>query len=327
MESSSPPTSHSQQHYGKKAVTPKSLPVESEDRKRNINQNASDATGKDMHPSSSPNSENITIHTKSQDESIEALETARIPATYTTTQKDMQLEAIDTLRLSAQAKDEITQDTPTVILKANQQSGISRGKAILLISLLLIVVLSAFNASYAHFIGPQGWAFVIGGPASTGNESPLALINKELHHNLTPGATAQATPQMTPQQYINLIVQNMSLDQKLGQMMIVQFVGPTYSLDISTMISQYHVGAVLLFTANNNITDKVQLKGLIQQMQSNTAVPMIVAIDQEGGTVDRLQALDGPRSSAADIGATNNPEKAKRRGFRTPGTLHHMVST
>ncbi len=108
----------------------------------------------------------------------------------------------------------------------------------------------------------------------------------------------------------------MTLDQKLGQMMIVQFVGPTYSLDISTMISQYHVGAVLLFTANNNITDKVQLNGLIQQMQSNSTIPMAVAIDQEGGTVDRLQALDGPRSSAADIGATNDPEKAKAAGIQ-----------
>jgi beta-N-acetylhexosaminidase len=180
----------------------------------------------------------------------------------------------------------------------------------------LIVVLNALYLSYAHFIGPQGWAFVIGGPATTGNDNPLAIINKELHHGLTPGATAQATPQMTPQQYINLIVQHMTLDEKLGQMIIVQFVGPTYSLDISTMISQYHVGAALLFTANDNIYNKAQLKGLIQQMQSNTAIPMIVAIDQEGGTVDRLMALDGPRSAAATIGATNDPEKAKAAGIQ-----------
>jgi beta-N-acetylhexosaminidase len=313
MDSTSPPTSHSQQN-GKKEVNPKIHPIESSE--SNKEQNASDATGIDMQLSSSRNSENRTNHTQSQNESIEALETARIPTTYTSTQEDMQPETIDTLRLSAQAKDEITHDTPTAILKTNQQPGISRGKAILSISLLLIIVLSAFNASYAHFIGPQGWAFVIGGPAATGNDNPLAFIKKELHHNLTPGATAQATPEMTPQQYINLIVQNMSLDQKLGQMMIVQFVGPTYSLDISTMISQYHVGAVLLFTANNNITDKVQLKGLIKQMQSNTAIPLIESIDQEGGTVDRLQALDGPRSSAADIGATNDPEKAKAAGIQ-----------
>jgi beta-N-acetylhexosaminidase len=113
-----------------------------------------------------------------------------------------------------------------------------------------------------------------------------------------------------------LIEQNMTLDQKLGQMMIVQFFGPTYGLDISTMISQYHVGAVLLYTVNNNITDKVQLKGLIQQMQSSSSLPMVVAIDQEGGTVDRLKALDGPRPAAADIGATNDPSKAMAEGIQ-----------
>ena len=43
---------------------------------------------------------------------------------------------------------------------------------------------------------------------------------------------------------------------------------------------------------------------------------MIVAIDQEGRTVDRLQALDGPRPSAADIGATNDPNKATAAGIR-----------
>ena len=72
------------------------------------------------------------------------------------------------------------------------------------------------------------------------------------------------------------------------------------------------------------LSNKVQLKGLIKQMQSSTAIPMIVAIDQEGGTVDRLQALDGPRSSAAALGATNDPAKAKMQGFRTRRISHRM---
>jgi beta-N-acetylhexosaminidase len=108
----------------------------------------------------------------------------------------------------------------------------------------------------------------------------------------------------------------MTLDQKLGQMMIVQFVGPSYSLDLSTMISQYGVGAVLIFTANNNIVNKAQLKDLIQQMQHNSTLPMAVAIDQEGGTVDRLVNLDGPRPSEATIGATNDPGKARAQGIQ-----------
>jgi beta-N-acetylhexosaminidase len=99
-------------------------------------------------------------------------------------------------------------------------------------------------------------------------------------------------------------------------MMLVQFVGPSYSLDLSTMISQYGVGAVLIFAANNNIVNKAQLKGLIEQMQHNSPVPLAVAIDQEGGVVDRLVNLDGPRPSEATIGATNDPSKAMAAGMR-----------
>src|SRR5919108_1308556 len=232
-----------------------------------------------------PPTSNRKLHSVDDGE-IDTLDTANISAIDYSKAENTPLEIIDTIKLPAQAERGITQETPTTPLKAKQRPAITRGKAILYISLLLIVVLNAVYAGYAQFIGPQGWAFVIGGPTTTDNRNPLTTIKKELHHSPAPGATAQATPQLTPQQYINLIVQNMTLDQKLGQMMIVQFVGPTYSPDISTMISQYHVGAVLLFTVNNNISDKVQLKGLIQQMQSNSSIPLIVAIDQEGGTVD-----------------------------------------
>jgi beta-N-acetylhexosaminidase len=222
--------------------------------------------------------------------------------------------AIDTLETPAFPKTSAMAEQPTTPLKTPQQTGIARGKALVFIVLLLIVVLSAANAGFAQFIGPQGWAFVIGGSSSAGNNNVLTNTNNKLRHNHSPapGATAH----LTPQQYINLVVQNMTLDQKLGQMMIVQFLGPTYTLDISTMISQYHVGAVILYPANNNIIDKAQLKGLIQQMQSNSSIPLAVSIDQEGGTVDRLINLDGPRPAAADIGATNDPSKAMAQGVQ-----------
>jgi len=321
MESTSSPMSNTRKQNGDdgEEVTQKLFTIQSSDKNGMLEQKPAESTAKNVNQSSKdiPKLKSESANNSQNDafDEIDRLETANIPA-LDHSEEDTSLEIIDTMRLPAQAEIEITQETPTTTLTTKQRPGITRGKATLYIALLLIVVLNALNMSYAHFIGPQGWAFVIGGPVSTGNDNPLALINKELHHGLTPGATAQATPQLTPQQYINLIVQNMTLDQKLGQMMIVQFVGPSYSLDINTMISQYHVGAVLLFTANNNISDKVQLKGLIQQMQSNSAIPMIVSIDQEGGTVDRLQALDGPRSAAADIGATNNPAKAKAAGIQ-----------
>ena len=348
MESSRPPTSNGKLQSGDdgEEVTQKLFIIQSSDKSGKLEQKPVDSTDTATNRSSKDSSEVASNSQNDSFEAIDSLDTVRIPTlalqeasgqelqekNHTSLPsrelafrehekaakkaEDTQLERSDTHKFPAQVEMGITQETPTTPLKTKQRPGITRGKAILYASLLLIVVLNAVYAGYAQFIGPQGWAFVIGGPATTDNDNPLAIIKNELHHSLTPGATAQATPQLTPQQYINLIVQHMTLDQKLGQMMIVQFVGPTYSLDISTMISQYHVGAVLLFTVNNNIADKVQLKGLIQQMKSNSTLPLIVAIDQEGGTVDRLKALDGPRTSAADIGATNDPGKAMAAGIQ-----------
>lgn len=196
-----------------------------------------------------------------------------------------------------------------------RRAAFPRGMALVLILLLLAVVAQASNASLAQFIGPQGWAYALSNSQNSSEGNLLQKVSKELTHpsaSPTPGATVQP---ITPQEYINALVRTMTLDQKLGQLMIVQFVGPTYGLDISTMISQYNVGAVLVFSANNNIISKPQLKGLIQQMQQNSALPLIVAIDQEGGTVDRLINLDGPRPSATSIGLTGDPNRARAEGI------------
>jgi beta-N-acetylhexosaminidase len=217
-------------------------------------------------------------------------------------------------------EDTILEDIPSEMFEpvhANlpQRTVMPRGRAILLAVFLLILVLNATRMGSAQFIG--GWAFVLGGSVSKGDPNLLKNVANQLRTKLTPRATAQAAPHFIPQEYMDALVQNMTLDQKLGQMMIVQFVGPEYGLDISTMISQYNVGAAILFGVNNNIQDRSQLKSLIGQMHSNsTPIPMVVAIDQEGGTVDRLINLDGSRPSATEIGATNDPNKAMQEGIQ-----------
>ncbi len=201
---------------------------------------------------------------------------------------------------------------------------ISRGKALIGILFLAIVVFNAINTGNAGFIGTQGWAFVLNGSNNTNATNPIDAVKDKLHQHPAPGAIGTATPALTSAQYINDIIQNMTLDQKLGQMMIVQFVGSTYSPAISAMINQYNVGAVLLFTANNNIINRTQLTGLIQSMQHDSTqngIPLAVAVDQEGGYVDRLAALDGPRPSATSIGATNDPSKALAEGIRDASDL------
>ncbi len=215
-------------------------------------------------------------------------------------------------------EDAITQKRPAIaeahppLPEARRCYVWTRKSAFLVMLLLGVIVLQASNTP-TQFLGAQGWAYVLNG-SSAGNTDLLKGIAQQIKQRATPGVSASTPTPMTPEQYINLIISHMTLDQKLGQMMLVQFVGSTYSPDLSAMITQYNVGAVLIFTANGNVQSKQQLTGLTAEMQNNSPLPLAIAIDQEGGTVDRLISLDGPRPAAATIGATNDPAQAQAAG-------------
>jgi hypothetical protein len=58
----------------------------------------------------------------------------------------------------------------------------------------------------------------------------------------------------------------MSLEEKIGQMMIMGFHGTTPSSDIKMLIQKYHIGGTVLFS--RNITDPRQVARLIKRLQS-----------------------------------------------------------
>ncbi|HEY3994235.1 MAG TPA: glycoside hydrolase family 3 N-terminal domain-containing protein [Ktedonobacteraceae bacterium] len=193
-----------------------------------------------------------------------------------------------------------------------QTKRLSRKKALLLVALLAIILVNATVVGFNQFFGPQGWGSVWNAPTN-GGPNLLTQIAQQLRHSPTPSSKGTPT-QPTPMQIVNLLMSNMTLDEKLGQMMMVQFAGQSYSTDLDTMISQYHVGSVLYFQFN--IASKSQLTGLNTEMQHNANLPLVVTVDQEGGTVDRLVNLDGAQPSASQIGASNNPNVAYEQGLK-----------
>lgn len=185
-----------------------------------------------------------------------------------------------------------------------------------IICFLVLLVWQAIDLGQSQFIGAQGWASILysSDPTTSAEKEAQDILSGLNHHTLNQAHHAEQAA-LTPQEYINLIISKLSLDQKLGQMMMVQFVGANDTQPLSTMITQYQVGSVLLFSANGNIINKTQFKALAQEIRdSATDLPISLAIDQEGGTVDRLQQLDGPRPSATTLGASNNPQKVRAAG-------------
>ena len=117
----------------------------------------------------------------------------------------------------------------------------------------------------------------------------------------------------------------MTLREKVGQLFWVRPEALDFSLNpekkklTQTMrqnLEQYPVGGIVVF--KGNIQDENQLSSLIADFQSASKIPMIVAVDEEGGSVARLanhEAFSLPKyKSARDIGATADPEQARQMG-------------
>lgn len=95
--------------------------------------------------------------------------------------------------------------------------------------------------------------------------------------------------ELLPNQLILSEVPQMSLDEKIGQLLIVGFEHDYADDHIKTMITKYHIGGVNLL--KRNVKDRTQVKHLVENLQAISAIPLFVATDQEGGDVSRFLFL------------------------------------
>ncbi len=143
--------------------------------------------------------------------------------------------------------------------------------------------------------------------------SPQPLAQTTPGVTPTPTATPTPSPAQREAMFIDQMIAGMSLDEELGQMLVGAFLGTTLSPDLQTMIVKDHIGAVILY--GGNMLAATQLKKLDAAMQAHTRIPLFIATDQEGGTVNRLLYIAGPRPSAEEIGDTNDPNNARKQGL------------
>ncbi len=123
------------------------------------------------------------------------------------------------------------------------------------------------------------------------------------------------------------------LSRKIGQMIMVGFRGTSLqdAPELMQDITKRHLGGVVLFdydvplkSPGRNITSREQLQKLTTALQQASAVPVFIAIDQEGGRVSRLKSTCGfPASvTAAGLGKLNNPDSTRHSALVTAETLH-----
>ncbi|MCA0404013.1 MAG: glycoside hydrolase family 3 protein [Proteobacteria bacterium] len=100
-----------------------------------------------------------------------------------------------------------------------------------------------------------------------------------------------------------------NLRQKIAQMLIMGFSGTAINddSDVASWLSDESIGGVILFDydiaaqkAGKNLINQAQIKTLTSQLkyyahlnQENSNLPLFIAIDYEGGAVDRLKNIEG----------------------------------
>ncbi len=119
---------------------------------------------------------------------------------------------------------------------------------------------------------------------------------------------------------------SMSPEQKVGQLMIGFFRGPTVSEELAQRLATLHLGGVILYGVSGNIENPRQVANLTdslqQKMQEKGEVPLFISIDQEGGRVTRLTQGVTVFPGNMALGATGSEELAGKTAQVMARELH-----
>ena len=107
---------------------------------------------------------------------------------------------------------------------------------------------------------------------------------------------------------ISKIIDNMTLEEKISQMLIVYYPSSKIDSYLENKLSSSPFGGFIL--ANKNITDYESTRKFVSDLKSKSKYPLIISIDEEGGEVQRLKNLTDVEvsdiPSMRDIGNTND---------------------
>lgn len=131
-------------------------------------------------------------------------------------------------------------------------------------------------------------------------------------------------PQVIDGVDIDATIERLTLDEKIGQMLFLGFGGTEMDDTIAGFLREKKPGGVALF--GRNIKTLKQTLKLIRDVRSldPAGVPIFVSVDQEGGNVVRLKRHATVLPSNMAIGASFDPDLARRAGAALGRDLYWM---
>lgn len=109
-----------------------------------------------------------------------------------------------------------------------------------------------------------------------------------------PASTEETIPETEPEKphIVDIVLSQMTLEEKVGQLFLVRYPDENAVEDITT----YHLGGYVLFGKDFKNRTPEEAVLLIENLQSQAAIPMLIAVDEEGGIVTRVSTYSQYRS-------------------------------
>jgi beta-N-acetylhexosaminidase len=149
-----------------------------------------------------------------------------------------------------------------------------------------------------------------------GSQTPAVLLP-----TVSPsvGPTGTPDPLLAAKARVLQLMAGMSLDQELGQLIVVEYLGNSYQgSGLQYMVTQQYIGGILYQFVNHNFTAPENtvsgMAAFSQRVQQDAKIPLLLGTDQEGGQVNRLAVFHGPLPSATAMAATGNPGYVHAQG-------------
>ena len=136
----------------------------------------------------------------------------------------------------------------------------------------------------------------------------------------TPRPTWQLITKSDLAKNVDQYISNMSLDDRIGQLIIAQFSSLTYAGDSQNVITKIHPAGVIMYAWEMNSLD--QTKGIDVAAQKDSPIPLLINSDVEGGPIDNLKNIfKAGRPGAPQITANGDTQYAYAQGKKTAQDL------
>lgn len=126
------------------------------------------------------------------------------------------------------------------------------------------------------------------GCAATGQEAAIETTIPP-----TPETSVPATAATDPPDPMGMLLEAMTVEEKVGQLFLARCPTENASEDIET----YHLGGYILFGRDFEGQTPESLKTTLAEYQSISPIPLLIAVDEEGGTVCRVSSNPAFRSA------------------------------